>query len=370
MVEEKKEKGEMTRRQAIGKLTAAGAIAAVGILAGAGGYLAGKSAVPAQPTVVPTTTVTTTKTVTETVSPPKPGEDLTIAWIGGAAGDPFDLRLFNGATHASDMLGISLKYIHTEWSPEEMVTEFKNAIALNPNGIVIMAFAGYEANAALLEEAAKKGIYVSLANVNMKQARERWWYIGYTGIEPLSNGYNAAMEAVKRFDLKSGDRAGIMSASFELPVKNRAHGLEDGFNDAGLIVDRIVHPPEVYGSPTEGIPYIVGYYNAHPDVSVIVLDGGGTSAAAVDYMEALGLKPGDKPLVGFDLTEGSLEAVKEGYMGFVVDQQPYLQGFMPVLNLFLSIKYGFQGYFIDTGGATIDSTNVEFVEEMVNLGIR
>lgn len=361
---------QVTRRTAISKVAAAGALAVGLVAGGVGGYFAGSAGPGTTTTVTGGPATTVRETLTSTVAGAKPGSDLTIAWIGGAAGDPFDVRLFNGATHAADLLGSKLTYIHTNWAAEEMVAELRNAIALKPDAIVYMSFAGYEASADLLQEADSRGIYVSLANVNMTQAREKYWYMGYVGIEPITNGSNAAREAVKRYGLKPGDRAGIMSASFELPVKNRAHGLEEGFKAAGLIVDRIVHPSTVYGSPAEGIPYIVGYYKAHPDVNVIVLDGGGTSAACVTYMEALGLPPGGKPLIGFDLTQGSLEAVKKGYMGFVVDQQPYLQGFLPVFNLFLSKKYGFQGYFVDTGGAILDSTNVGFVEEQVNKNIR
>ena len=38
---------------------------------------------------------------------------------------------------------------------------------------------------------------------------------------------------------------------------------------------------------------------------------------------------------GFDLTPQTLSAIKGGSLGFTIDQQPYLQGFLPVLNLYL-----------------------------------
>ena len=39
---------------------------------------------------------------------------------------------------------------------------------------------------------------------------------------------------------------------------------------------------------------------------------------------------------GFDLLPGDLRLVANGTLDFVVDQQPYLQGFTPVLQLFLA----------------------------------
>ena len=54
---------------------------------------------------------------------------------------------------------------------------------------------------------------------------------------------------------------------------------------------------------------------------------------------ALGLrKLRDKSLKGaggFDLNPGTLTAVKAGNLDYTIDQQPYLQGFLPVLYLYL-----------------------------------
>jgi simple sugar transport system substrate-binding protein len=303
--------------------------------------------------------------------PHKPGEGMVIYWIGGAAGDPFDARLSKGASDAADLLGITLRYVHTEWNPQKMVDEFKRAIAAKPDGIVVMGHPGYEALAPLFEEANKSGILVTLANVDIKELREKYWYTGYVGQNLYMSGYTLAKEAVKRYGLKPGDRAAIFSGSWEQPARAlRAIGAEDALKEAGLIVDRVSHPPEVYGNPASGVPYIVGYYGAHPDVKLIVFDGGGTTAAAADYMKAIGKKPGEIIVIGFDLTPGSVEGLKGRYIQLVIDQQPYLQGFLTVLNLFLNKKYGFSGLYIDTGGAIVDASTVSFVEDLVKKGYR
>ncbi len=309
--------------------------------------------------------------VTVLAAPQKPGEGMVIYWIGGGAGDPFDARLLKGATDAAELLGIELRYVHTAWQPERMVEEFRKAIAAKPDGIVVMGHPGYEALAPLFEEAAKAGIYVTLANVDIPELREEYWYCGYVGQNLYQSGYMLAKAAVQRYNLKPGDRAAIFSGSWEQPARAlRAVGAEDALKEAGLIVDRVSHPPEVYGSPAEGIPYVTGYFAAHPDVKLVVFDGGGTTAAAEDYMKAAGKKPGEVIVIGFDLTPGSVKGIKDGYVQLVIDQQPYLQGFMTVLNIFLSKKYMFAGLYIDTGGAIIDASNVGVVEELVLQGYR
>jgi simple sugar transport system substrate-binding protein len=37
---------------------------------------------------------------------------------------------------------------------------------------------------------------------------------------------------------------------------------------------------------------------------------------------------------GFDLTEQTIKLLKEGFLDFTIDQQPYLQGFVPTIQLF------------------------------------
>lgn len=44
---------------------------------------------------------------------------------------------------------------------------------------------------------------------------------------------------------------------------------------------------------------------------------------------------GKIPAGGFDLTPGTLNAIKAGQLNFTIDQNPYLQGFLPVLYLYL-----------------------------------
>ena len=44
---------------------------------------------------------------------------------------------------------------------------------------------------------------------------------------------------------------------------------------------------------------------------------------------------GKIPAGGFDLTPGTLSAIKAGQLDFTIDQSPYLQGFLPTLYLYL-----------------------------------
>jgi simple sugar transport system substrate-binding protein len=58
-------------------------------------------------------------------------------------------------------------------------------------------------------------------------------------------------------------------------------------------------------------------------------------------MQKLGLK-GKVHAGGFDLTEQTQKLIKEGFLEFTIDQQPYLQGFVPALQLFFYKASGTQ----------------------------
>jgi simple sugar transport system substrate-binding protein len=76
-------------------------------------------------------------------------------------------------------------------------------------------------------------------------------------------------------------------------------------------------------------------------------------------LAALGLA-GKIPAGGFDLTPGTLSAIKAGQLDFTIDQDPYLQGFLPCLYLYL---YNLTGGLVlppdtDTGLTFVTKDNV------------
>jgi simple sugar transport system substrate-binding protein len=87
-------------------------------------------------------------------------------------------------------------------------------------------------------------------------------------------------------------------------------------------------------------------------------------------LQAANKKPGEIFGAGFDLSAATSLAITEGWVGAVLDQQPWLQGYLPILQICLTKKYGFAGLHIDTGAAIIDATNIDFVAPLAEEGIR
>ena len=62
--------------------------------------------------------------------------------------------------------------------------------------------------------------------------------------------------------------------------------------------------------------------------------------------------------------------MKEGFQNLVIDQQPFLQGYLPILNICLTKKFGFSGLDVNTAGALVDATNVDAVAPLAAVEIR
>jgi len=78
-----------------------------------------------------------------------------------------------------------------------------------------------------------------------------------------------------------------------------------------------------------------------------------------------------KPLVaGYDLSPTILRLVEQGTIAFTIDQQPYMQGFYPVVQLALWRRYGIRPSNIDAGATLITAENVEQVRALSAAGYR
>jgi simple sugar transport system substrate-binding protein len=183
-------------------------------------------------------------------------------------------------------------------------------------------------------------------------------------------GHALGVEAVKRFGLKKGDRAMVWGLLSQPSRGLRTKGVIDAFKTAGLTVDYIEIDSATNADPAAGTATFTGYAASHPDVKVVVTDHGGLTATAGTYLQAAGKKPGDIKMAGFDLSPATVTAIQQGWMNLVIDQQEWMQGYLPILQICLTKVYGFSGLDINTGAGFVDKTNVGFIAPLANKNIR
>jgi simple sugar transport system substrate-binding protein len=73
---------------------------------------------------------------------------------------------------------------------------------------------------------------------------------------------------------------------------------------------------------------------------------------------------------GFDLSSETLRLIKAGPIRCTVDQQPYIQGFYPVIQLTHYLRYGIRPSNIDAGATIVDRANVDRVIELAKKKYR
>jgi len=293
---------------------------------------------------------------------------------GGSPGCTFASVVYNGAQAAAEILGnrVEIRYLWSDWSPEKMVDQFQQAVAARPDGIAIMGHPGSEAYRPFVEEAVKLGIIVTSQNTTLPELEKAYAAqgFGYVGQELYESGYTLGTGTITRAGLKSGDKAMVWGLLSQPTRGLRTKGVIDAFEEIGVKVDYLEISAEVDKDAANGIPVIAGYLQANPDCKVVVTDHGNLTSSQRVYFETAGLGPDDIFGAGFDLSAPVVESIKTGYTDLVLDQQPFLQGFLPIMQIYLTKKYGFSGLHIDTGGGLISKDNIDIVAPLAEQGLR
>ncbi len=290
-------------------------------------------------------------------------------FAGGAEGDAFASIVYNGAKQAAEDLGADVDYVFSNWNPETMIQQLREAIAANPAGVAMMGHPGNAAIMSLAEEASKAGVNMMYQNVPVNDVVAKFGG-GYVGAQQYPQGRALGEEAIRRFGLKSGDVAVVMSDWSQIERAERELGTLEAFEGIGMKVVKLQSPAEIGKDPNLGIPIITAAVTANPDVKIIAYPGGQPLGNAQTYMQAAGKGPGDIINIGFDTSPQIVEAFKGGWVQLTSDQQPFLQGYIPILSLCQQAVYGLGAMNVDTGAGFVTPENYESVAALANEGLR
>ena len=118
------------------------------------------------------------------------------------------------------------------------------------------------------------------------------------------------------------------------------------------------------------IPVFSAALAANPETKIIVHDGGQKLGNAEAYAKAAGYGAGELLQVGFDTSPQIMTAFENGYVHLTSDQQPFLQGYLPVLDLCQMKVLGTGALNQDTGAGFVHTENYKSVMELANAGLR
>ena len=378
---------KVSRRNALstaGKVAISAILA--GVIAGLGGYYAGTSAAPTvtetktvektvTKTVGATATVkeTVTKTLTETLTAAAAGEfakglRFTFVTHGGEE-NVFWNTVHLGMKEAADVLGCDAVMIRpkVEGDLGMIMSNFEAAIAEKPDGIICTVC--YEAELEMIKKATEAGIPVIVSNIDAPDPEKRkeaggLAFIGQN-LEPA--GYFLA-KTLSKYYPRGSHVAILIEGPGMVWAEQRAHGIIRFLEEYDCTYDRI----DVSFNLAEVESRLSAYLEAHPPVeeTKAIMSVGYTAPVAGKVLKAMGIGPGEVAIGTFDIVPLVIDGIKSGYVQVAIDQQPYLQGFLPIVQLTLMKKYALGAWDVDTGHAVVDQSNVDIVAELSKKGYR
>jgi len=291
--------------------------------------------------------------------------------MGGTQGDGTTLARTNGARAAAEALNIELHEQYSSWDQQTMIDQFNEALAADPDGIVIMGHPGEDAFAPLVEEAISRGIIVTSGNNPLPNLQAQYQHLGfgYAGADLYEGGYLTG-QAMVAAGLQAGDEALVYDIWHQEGRSRSSQGVFDALTDAGLVVEKLDVSQEVDSDVSLAIPILTAYLEAHPNLKAIGTQHGNITANMVNVLKDAGLEPGEIIVGGIDLSPATIEGVQTGYISASFDQMLYLQGYFPVLQIWLTANYKIPGLNINTGVGMVTPDNIDELVPLIEQGVR
>jgi simple sugar transport system substrate-binding protein len=286
-------------------------------------------------------------------------ERTTIAVVThGQASSEFWSIVRNGIDAAERQTNVEVEYHSPDvYDVETMAGLIDAAVAREPDGLVVSIPA--DALAPAIRRAIDAGIPVVSINSGSDVSR-RLGALAHVGQPEEKAGY----EAGKR--LIAAGAANALCVNQEVGnegLDRRCAGFARALREAG----RVARVLEVDDRDVPGTRRLLADAASQDGVDAVL--GLNSTVGAIAAESA----PRRVVIGTFDYSPDVLTAVASGRLEFAVDQQPFLQGYLPVVLLAGRARYGLfpaEGEVIPTGPSFITRENATQVERLSQLGIR
>ena len=146
-------------------------------------------------------------------------------------------------------------------------------------------------------------------------------------------------------------------------LEDRLHGAQEVLKEQGITWEVAITGNLV----DESAKVITRALEANPEIKHVLCTGQADTEGAALAIER---RFAGHAAAGFDLSPGILKAVKAGHVRFTIDQQPYVQGYYPVVQLTLYCRYGIMPCDMDAGASIITADKVDSVLRLSEKGYR
>jgi simple sugar transport system substrate-binding protein len=260
----------------------------------------------------------------------------------------------NGAQAAAAQLGVSVTYEAPDtYNIAQMRQMIEAAITTKPDGLVV-SLPNPAALAPAIRAAERAGIPVISINSGADAFRQLG-ILAHVGQDEYQAGYSAGALCV-------------IHEPHNLGLEQRCRGLGAALRADGrqtTVLNVNVQRPQA-AEQLIATALRTGRFDA-----MLTLDAA-MSRPAIQALRSEHLL-GRLTYATFDFDPQVLNAIRAGQITFAVDQQPYLQGYLPIVMLTEYRLYGVladQGRLISTGPAFVTKRDAAHVLALVNQGVR
>lgn len=288
--------------------------------------------------------------------------EIKLAFITCARDAQFFIPVKKGMNDAAGMMGVQCSWIGTEGVDLEAQAQLlRKAVEEGYDGIAFNII-DPDAFDEVIQEAIDAGVPVVGFNVDDHA----------TANPRLSSVNQQLYEAGKRLGEHVSSR--IPAGSCVLLTKHdegvsalddRARGIQDALAEKDIKWEILISGNDA----VEGAEVISKTIKANPEIDLVLNTGQADTEATGRALEVMG-NSSECWSAGFDLSTKTLQLIRDGYIHCTIDQQPYIQGFYPVIQLTQYLRYGIMPSDINAGAAIVDRSNVDLVMELVKQDFR
>ncbi len=282
----------------------------------------------------------------------------------GQASDPFWSVVKKGVDQAAHDMGVQAIYeAPPTFDMVAMSHLIDSAVAAHPDGLVV-SIPDPNALGSSIKAAVAAGIPVISINSgsDVAQSLGVLVHIGQTEEQAGIGGGQKMGAAGVKHALCVNQEVG--NAALEL----RCKGFKEGLAQTGGTITEI---GVNLSNPTQTQQTIEAALQHNPSIDGIMTLGPTGASPAIKALQDLN-KLGQIKLATFDLSSDVLNGIKSGQILFAIDQQQYLQGYLPIvlLTLYKTNLNTVANSVIQTGPGFVTSSNVTQVIALTAQGTR
>lgn len=262
----------------------------------------------------------------------------------------------NAVKQASNDYNVTVEYRNPPTGDlADMARIVEQAIATKPDGLVV-SIADFDTLEGPLEKATKRGIPVITMNSGTQEQSKALGALLHIGQPEFAAGLGAGQRAkaagVKNFLCVNHY---IMNPASVERCMGFAKGL--GIELGSQMIDSQTDPTNVETK-------VSAYLRKNPNTQAVLTLGPTSAHPTLRALEKNKMHD-DVYFATFDLSSEISSAIKDGRIDFAIDQQPYLQGYLPITFLTLNARYGLMpSNNVNSGPGFITKDNISLVEEL------